>query len=160
VTDTALAPPGHSTLYVLVPVGNLSKRAVDWPALQAEYRAKTLARLERIGLGNVEKRIRFEKMVTPVDWAGDMAIHQGATFNLAHSLDQMLCFRPHNRFEDVNGVYLVGGGTHPGSGLPVIFESARISCKLLAEDLQLPGEISTSMAEATGPVAQADRVAA
>ena len=77
-------------------------------------------------------------MLTPTEWAGDMAVHEGATFNLAHSLDQMLCFRPHNRFEDVKGVYLVGGGTHPGSGLPVIFESARISCRLLAQDLNLP----------------------
>lgn len=160
VTDPELAPPGHSTLYVLVPVGNLSRNAADWPSLQAEYRAKTLARLQRIGLGNVEKRIRFEKMVTPVDWQGDMAIHQGATFNLAHSLDQMLCFRPRNRFEDVNGVYLVGGGTHPGSGLPVIFESARISCKLLAEDLQLPGDFSTAMAEPVDLAKQPDRVAA
>ena len=47
----------------------------------------------------------------------------------------MLTFRPHNRFEDLDGVYLVGGGTHPGSGLPVIFESARISANLMAEDL-------------------------
>jgi phytoene desaturase len=31
-------------------------------------------------------------------------------------------------------VYLVGGGTHPGSGLPVIFESARISSRLLLEE--------------------------
>jgi hypothetical protein len=46
----------------------------------------------------------------------------------------MLHLRPHNRFEDLDGLYLVGGGTHPGSGLPVIFESARISSKLLLED--------------------------
>jgi phytoene desaturase len=72
----------------------------------------------------------------------------------------MLCFRPRNRFEDVNGVYLVGGGTHPGSGLPVIFESARISCKLLAEDLHLSGDFSTSMADPTDAVKQPDRVAA
>ena len=38
-------------------------------------------------------------------------------------------------FEDLDGMYLVGGGTHPGSGLPVIFESARISSKLLLDDL-------------------------
>jgi phytoene desaturase len=47
----------------------------------------------------------------------------------------MLHLRPHNRFEDLDGMYLVGGGTHPGSGLPVIFESARISSRLLLEDL-------------------------
>ena len=52
----------------------------------------------------------------------------------------MLHLRPRNRFEDLQGVYLVGGGTHPGSGLPVIFESARISSRLVLEDfgLRLP----------------------
>jgi phytoene desaturase len=151
VTDPALAPPGHSTLYVLVPVGNLSKDAADWPAIVAQFRAQTLRRLERIGIKDIERRIVFEKIMTPEDWADDMAIHQGATFNLSHSLDQMLCFRPHNRFEDLERMYLVGGGTHPGSGLPVIFESARITSRLLAEDLDLPGvwpETALPVAEA------------
>lgn len=61
----------------------------------------------------------------------------GATFNLSHELPQMLLFRPGNRFRDVEGVYLVGGGTHPGSGLPVIYEGARITTGLLAADLGL-----------------------
>jgi phytoene desaturase len=149
VTDKSLAPPGHSTLYVLVPVGNRHGAGLDWPALQTEYRAKTIARLEKLGIRDLESRIRTEKILTPAGWETDMAIHRGATFNLAHSLDQMLCFRPHNRFEDLDRVYLVGGGTHPGSGLPVIFESARITCKLLAEDLGLPGhwQAGTRMAD-------------
>ncbi len=56
---------------------------------------------------------------------------------MAHTLRQMLHLRPHNRFEDLEGVYLVGGGTHPGSGLPVIFESARITSRLLLKDMEL-----------------------
>ncbi len=137
VTDPDLAPPGHSTLYVLVPVGNRTGSGHDWAAEQARYRALTLERLRRIGLHDVERRIRTEIMMTPSDWEADMAIHRGATFNLAHSLGQMLSRRPRNRFEDLDGVYLVGGGTHPGSGLPVIFESARITARLMAEDLDL-----------------------
>jgi phytoene desaturase len=46
----------------------------------------------------------------------------------------MLHLRPQNRFEDLDGVYLVGGGTHPGSGLPVIYQSAKIASRLLAQD--------------------------
>ncbi len=137
VTDPAMAPPGHSTLYVLVPVGNRHGEGIDWAREAPRFRAQTLERLGRIGLPDVERRIRFEKQLTPTDWEGDMAIHRGATFNLAHSLDQMLHRRPRNRFEDIDGVYLVGGGTHPGSGLPVIFESARITARLMAEDLGL-----------------------
>ena len=70
-----------------------------------------------------------------------MQIYRGATFNLAHSLDQMLHLRPRNRFEDLEGVYLVGGGTHPGSGLPVIFESARITSRLMADQIWAVAEL-------------------
>ena len=139
VTDDSLAPRGMSTLYMLVPVGHLRDGGTDWPAEQARFRAMALERLGRIGLRDIERRIRVERMMTPVDWRDDMAIHQGATFNLSHSLAQMLALRPRNRFEDLESVYLVGGGTHPGSGLPVIFESARITARLMAEDLDLHG---------------------
>ena len=149
VTDPALAPPGHSTLYVLVPVGHRIGDGVDWAAETARYRALTLQRLARIGIPDIEKRIRFEKILTPQGWEHDLQIYRGATFNLAHNLGQMLHFRPRNRFEDLAGVYLVGGGTHPGSGLPVIFESARITSRLMAEDLGLDAhwEAPSAMAQ-------------
>jgi len=136
ITDPELAPRGHSTLYVLVPVGNDSGR-IDWPAIAPAFRAKILKRLELLGLHDIESRIRVERMVTPHDWRDGFHIHRGATFNLAHNIGQMLHNRPRNRFEDLDGVYLVGGGTHPGSGLPVIFEGARITSRLLAQDLGL-----------------------
>ncbi len=149
VTDPELAPRGHSTLYVLLPVGNRTGEGIDWTVEAPRLRAIALERLARVGVKNVEKRIRYEKMFTPHDWEEQLSIHRGATFNLAHSLDQMLCFRPRNRFEDLDGVYLVGGGTHPGSGLPVIFESARITARLMADDLGLNGHWSagSEMAE-------------
>ncbi len=145
-TDSTLAPPGHSALYVLVPVGNL-ERGVDWTREAAGYRARVLQRLgSALGLRDLEQRIRVEKIMTPTEWETDLSVYRGATFNLAHTLDQMLCWRPHNRFEDVDGVYLVGGGTHPGSGLPVIFEGARITARLLSEDLGLrPAERRDAM---------------
>src|SRR5262249_58187862 len=87
------------------------------------------------GVAELGGRIRFERVVTPLDWGRKYGVYRGATFSLAHSLRQMLHLRPRNRFEDLDGVYLVGGGTHPGSGLPVIFESARISARLLLGDL-------------------------
>ena len=148
VTDPALAPPGHSTLYVLVPVGHRVEGGVDWPAEQAQYRQMVMQRLERIGIKDIESRIRFEKIITPRDWEDDLSVYRGATFNLAHNIRQMLHWRPRNRFEDLNSVYLVGGGTHPGSGLPVIFESARITSRLLTEDLGIDPDWSAPSAMA------------
>ena len=115
VSDPALAPPGHSTLYVLVPVGHRQGEGVDWATVAPQYRRLALDRLKRIGVPDLERRIRFEKVMTPQGWEDDLRIYRGATFNLAHNLSQMLHFRPRNRFEDLDGVYLVGGGTHPGS---------------------------------------------
>jgi phytoene desaturase len=134
VTDRSLAPPGQSTLYVLVPVTHQHEN-VDWNKESARYRQVALHQLRKIGIHDVERRIRYERMITPNNWEHEYDIYRGATFNLTHSLDQMLHLRPNNRFEDLGGVYLTGGGTHPGSGLPVIFESARISTKLLMADL-------------------------
>ena len=136
VTDPTLAPRGMSTLYVLAPVTHQHSN-VDWAHERDRFRALMLKQIAKAGFADVEKRIRYERVITPADWDRQYEIHNGATFNLAHSLDQMLHLRPHNRFEDLAGVYLVGGGTHPGSGLPVIFESARISTGLLLADLGL-----------------------
>jgi phytoene desaturase len=135
-TDATLAPPGHSALYVLLPVTHQHPN-VDWNKERARYRGVALRQLEKLGIGDIEKRIRFERVVTPADWESKLDIYRGATFNLAHSFAQMLHLRPQNRFEEFDRMYLVGGGTHPGSGLPVIFESARISARLLLEDLAL-----------------------
>ena len=137
VTDPSLAPEGKSTLYVLVPVPQLSEHT-PWDDAQTNaFRELTFKRLADIGLSDLKERIEFEQIVTPANWRDDFSVYRGATFNLAHNLGQMLHLRPHNKFEELGGVYLVGGGTHPGSGLPVIYESTRITCKQLLPDLGL-----------------------
>jgi phytoene desaturase len=135
--DPTLAPRDASSLYVLVPVTHEHPN-VDWKVAEPMFRERVLDTLERrLDLGDLRRRIRTQMICTPADWASGMHLYKGATFSLAHTLDQMLSFRPHNRFEDLEGVYLVGGGTHPGSGLPVIFQSAKISTQLIAEDFGL-----------------------
>lgn len=132
--DDTMAPPGHSALYVLVPVSHQHPN-LDWTRERDRYRQVALRQLAKLGLPDIEKRIRFERVLTPVDWEQNVGVYRGATFNLAHNLGQMLHLRPRNRFEEFERMYLVGGGTHPGSGLPVIFESARISARLVLQDL-------------------------
>lgn len=132
-TDPSLAPEGCSTIYVLVPVPNTNDNIV-WDDIKDQFRDLIVKQMEKLGLENLEDHIISETVVTPDDW-GNSDIYRGAVFNLAHGLDQMLWRRPQNRFEEFNNVYLVGGGTHPGSGLPTIFESARISSKMLLADV-------------------------
>ena len=83
-----------------------------------------------------------ELIITPEDWEKKHSVFLGATFNMAHSWHQMMYLRPHNEFEEFENCYLVGGGTHPGSGLPTIFESARISANLICEKNEIPFPVS------------------
>ncbi len=152
VTDSTLAPPGTSTLYLLIPVTHRHPN-VDWRREAPRFRELALDQMERVGIRGVRERIRFEKMLTPDDWQDGYEIYRGATFNLSHDLGQMLHMRPHNRFEDVERMYLVGGGTHPGSGLPVIYSSARITAGLLLDDLDVKGQPARRR-KARRPVAQ------
>jgi phytoene desaturase len=137
ITDPTIAPPGHSAIYVLVPAPN-KKSATAWtPEFTAAYREKVLNRImERTSMKDLTTHIKEEKIITPDDWQNERSLFLGATFNLGHTLNQMLYFRPRNRFEEVGNCYLVGGGTHPGSGLPTIYESARISANLVGKDLK------------------------
>jgi phytoene desaturase len=133
VTDRSLAPSGQSTLYVLTPVTHQHGN-VDWSKERDRYAALMMRQIKVAGFDVDPKRIRYQRVITPAEWEHQYEVYRGATFNLAHGLDQMLHLRPRNRFEEFDRLYLVGGGTHPGSGLPVIFEGARISARLLLED--------------------------
>ena len=137
-TDSSGAPPGHSALYLLVPVAN-STSGTDWNERKQEMRDAILRTLrERTPYGDVTPHIQREMIVTPQDWESKYSVFLGATFNMAHSWNQMLYMRPHNQFEMFSNCYLVGGGTHPGSGLPTIFESARISANLICQKYEIP----------------------
>ncbi len=135
-TDPSLAPEGDSAVYVLLPTSNLRERD-DWDAVGGATRDHLYAQMERrLGLADLRDRVVAERFYTPRDWAGHN-INFGATFNLAHNLGQMLHKRPHHRVQGFDGLWLVGGGTHPGSGLPVIFLSSQITSKLLCDETGL-----------------------
>ena len=107
---------------------------MDWQREAAAFRNRLVGKFANIGIRDLERRIRYERVVTPRDWSQTYEVHNGAVYNLQHTMGQLLAMRPRNRFTELEDVYLVGGGTHPGSGLPVIFQSARITSRLMLQD--------------------------
>lgn len=135
--DPTLAPEGKSTIYILVPVPNNSSE-INWNEEKLKMRRQILDTIKkRTELKDLEDYIEVEKIITPLDWENEYGVYKGATFNLSHKIFQMLYFRPHNRFEEFKKCYLVGGGTHPGSGLPTIVESGRIAANMIIQDENL-----------------------
>lgn len=138
ITDSSLAPIGKSALYVLVPMPN-NDSGIDWQTHCGNVREQTLDALaRRLGLSDLREHIECERCITPQTWETDENVFKGATFSLSHKFSQMLYWRPHNKFEELDNCYLVGGGTHPGSGLPTIYESARISSDMIAKKHRQP----------------------
>ena len=113
VTDPTMAPEGHSTIYVLVPASS-SHEGIDWEEIKDEYMDVILAQMENLGFEGIKDHIVSQTIVTPDDWAS-RDIYKGAVFNLAHGLDQMLWRRPQNKFEELESLYLVGGGLIQGA---------------------------------------------
>ncbi|MER2258882.1 MAG: phytoene desaturase family protein, partial [Priestia megaterium] len=148
VTDPTLAPEGKSALYILAPVPN-NFSGVNWDEKQKDFRDAVLKIVEKkTGFKDLESHIEVEKIISPKQWEEDVLVYKGATFNLGHQLTQMMVLRPHNKFEELENCWLVGGGTHPGSGLPTILESSRITTKLiLKRDGQLLNEPFKTMKE-------------
>lgn len=137
-TDTTMAPTGQSALYVLVPVPN-NRSGIQWDQEAPRLREVVLDLLEqRAGLTGIRQAIVEERVTTPDHWEHDYNVYLGAVFNLGHQFNQMLYWRPRNKFEEVNNCYLVGGGTHPGSGLPTIYESGRMTAHLIAAEYGEP----------------------
>ncbi len=134
-TDHTLAPEGKSTLYILVPVSDLTAD-IDWNTEKENYKNLVIDKIiERTGISDFRDHIEVERVISPKDFENKVNVFRGSVFNLSHSLNQMLYLRPHNIFEDIKNMYLVGGGTHPGSGLPTILESGRIVADLIEEKI-------------------------
>ena len=124
-TDPSLAPPGCDAFYVLSPVPHLQS-GTDWATHAEPYRLAIQRRLEATLLPGLADQIATSRLLTPQDFQDRLSSFRGAAFSLEPVLTQSAWFRPHNRSEELERLYLVGAGTHPGAGLPGVLSSARI----------------------------------
>ncbi len=124
-TDPGMAPPGCDAWYVLSPVPNLQS-GIDWDEAGPAYRDRVVDTLERTTLPGLRDAITEDFFVTPADFRSRFLSLHGAGFSVQPLLSQSAYFRFHNRSEDVENLFLVGAGTHPGAGLPGVLSSAKV----------------------------------
>lgn len=135
-TDGSMAPEGCESLYVLVPVPNQAS-GVNWSNEAPKMTDRVLDELERWGLTDLRASLDVLRVYTPDDFETSLNARLGNAFGVEPCLTQTAWFRPHNRSEDVEGLYLVGAGTHPGAGVPGVILSAEAAYTSIAEDLNL-----------------------
>src|SRR5690606_36569810 len=135
-TDPALAPDGCDAFYVLSPVPNL-KATTDWRREAEPYRQKIERFLESTVLPGLGGAIATSRVTHPLEFQDRLGAYRGAAFGFEPVLTQSAFFRPHNASEDVDRLYLVGAGTHPGAGLPGVISSARVLDRVVPDASEL-----------------------
>lgn len=129
-TDASFAPAGCDSFYVLCPVPNLDG-GQDWTVEAPKLRDRIVAALERTILPGLSDAITAEFHMTPVDFKHDYLSPAGAGFSISPHFTQSAWFRFHNLSEAIDGLYLVGAGTHPGAGMPGVLCSAKVVDRLV-----------------------------
>ncbi|MES2423694.1 MAG: phytoene desaturase [Pseudomonadota bacterium] len=124
-TDPSMAPPGCDAFYVLSPVPHLQS-GTDWASVAEPYRLALQQRLSDTVLPGLADEVVTSRLLTPQDFQDRLSSFRGAAFGMEPLLTQSAWFRPHNRSEEVERLFLVGAGTHPGAGLPGVLSSARV----------------------------------
>lgn len=123
-TDPSLAPAGCDSFYVLSPVPHLDA-GVDWAQEAPRYRDAICRQLEETVCPGLSEAIVTSHWMTPPDFELDYMAYKGAAFGMEPRLLQSAWFRPHNRSEEIEGLFMVGAGTHPGAGIPGVLTSAK-----------------------------------
>ena len=136
VTDPSLAPPGCSAYYVLSPVPHLGKANIDWSVEGPRYRDRILKYLEERVLPGLSRDLVTCRIFTPDDFKSELNAHLGSAFSLEPVLQQSAYFRAHNADTRIDGLYLVGAGTHPGAGIPGVVGSAKATARIILGDPQ------------------------
>jgi phytoene desaturase len=129
-SDASMAPPGCEAFYVLSPVPN-NQSGIDWRARGQAYFDTILDFLDQNHLPGLRDNLDVQRFVTPDYFEHDLRSVAGAAFGPEPRLRQSAFFRYHNRSEDVDGLYFVGAGTHPGAGMPGVLTSAKVLERLI-----------------------------
>ena len=124
-SDPSVAPAGCDAFYVLSPVPN-QESGIDWSQQKEIYRKRVAQRLHETVLPGFESEIISQRLMTPDDFEHGLLSYKGAAFGLEPVLTQSAWFRPHNKSEELENLFLVGAGTHPGAGVPGVISSARV----------------------------------
>ena len=132
ITDSSIAPEGHEGFYVLSPVPHLDS-GTDWNEFAPKYRDAIMDFLEENYLPDLQKNIVAEHYIDPLHFKEVLNSHKGSAFSVEPILTQSAWFRPHNKSEDVEDLYFVGAGTHPGAGLPGVLSSSIIAQDLIGK---------------------------
>ena len=121
---------GCDSFHALVPVPNL-KAGINWKKEGNNFKKMVINLLEKKVLKNLNNYIVHDFYMTPDNFHNNYLSSYGTGFSIAPYFTQSAWFRFHNKSKEINNLYLVGAGSHPGAGIPGVLSSAKVLENLL-----------------------------
>jgi phytoene desaturase len=122
------APEGKENWFVLITAPHLKGQA--WQALVNSTRTNVQAKVERILKIPIREKVEFEKVLTPLDIEQNYFSAFGSIYGNS-SNSRLAAFLRHPNFsKKIKGLFFAGGSVHPGAGIPMCLNSARIMEKV------------------------------
>lgn len=130
-TDPDDAPNGSSNLFVLVNAPYLTNEQ-NWDEIENTYSDLLIRNLEERSLIELREAIEYQKVITPNDFFKKYKSNKGSIYGTSSNNKLSAFVRPRNKERTFENLYLVGGSTHPGGGIPLVIQSAFNAVELLA----------------------------
>ncbi|MEI7024181.1 phytoene desaturase family protein [Paenibacillus sp. y28] len=129
--DDDAAPPGESVMYILAPAPPVG--SVDWEAELPAFVDHVLHEAEKRGFPGLKEAMKWKEVRSPQDAEAD-GLYQGGSFGIAPTLDQSALFRPQMVPSRIEGLYAVGASIHPGGGIPIVMQGAKLLANYLLNE--------------------------
>lgn len=134
-SDLNHAPDGHSNLFILVNAPYTNSK-LNWDSEKENYAELIIKKLKANGLVDLEKHIVTKDILTPADFETRFRSNKGSIYGISSNSRYAAFLRPRNRSPFAKNLYLVGGGTHPGGGIPLVSLSAKHAVELIERDFK------------------------
>lgn len=131
------APEGQESLFILCPSPDLRFKP-DWSDRET-IAQNIIDDLSKRSGYNLNEMIVSKTILSPEHWGNMFNLYRGSGLGLAHDMNQIAWFRPHNKDEQFENVYYVGASTVPGTGLPMAVISSKLTTERILNDY---GQIS------------------
>ena len=123
------APAGCENWFILInsPFDN----GQDWEKIKKNLRNNIIKKINSTLKVEIENNIINEKILTPVDIETETLSKFGSLYGSSSNSLQSAFVRHPNFSKNINNLYFCGGSVHPGGGIPLCLNSAKIVSELI-----------------------------
>ncbi len=133
VTDSVDAPPECSNLFLLVNAPYTAAGQL-WHEWRETYTDHIIHTMEARGLEGLRDAIVYQRVITPPDFERLYGSNHGSIYGTSSNNRNAAFVRPRNKSPWFDNLYLCGGSTHPGGGIPLVLQSAMNVGSLIDRD--------------------------